>query len=530
MSGHRLDWRPAPLAHRLATVALLAGLAALLLSRPDLLLLAAPPVGVLAAGRAARRPRGLTVRVTDHPRRCFEGEPVEITVTARVDGALDEIAITLDHSSVFTAEITARDRSAASAEVTVVLSAGCWGRHPLPRVVVDCRSRYRTGQARVVLALGEIKVFPAGPPVRPRITTLDLPRRLGEHVARTAGSGVEFAGIRPYLPGDRVRDLNWKASGARGRPHVTTWADQRQAEIVLAVDTFTDLGARGRGTLDRGMRGAAAMATAYLRAGDRVGIVAFGGVLRWLAPGQGGLHFHRLAEAVMDVRNPHGVASDIVRVPRSALPPGALVIVFSPLLDDRPCRPSRTCGAAATRSSSSTPWTGNRRRASATRPPTCRCGCGAWTGGRCWPGSPTSASPWCPGRPRARSTRPPAPSDTRSADGTRDPPHQVRRRDGPCHGRHRSLRGRGPRCPRGCGHRAGTSRVPPRRGRLRWASAPPPALGRGGHLRRPHRRRAPATARTHRSHRRRRAERTRRRLPALPSLTKVRPRRRSVRT
>ncbi|WP_067793543.1 DUF58 domain-containing protein [Actinomadura formosensis] len=146
---------------------------------------------------------------------------------------------------------------------------------------------------------------------------------------------MEFAGIRPYLPGDRVRDLNWKASGARGRPHVTTRADQRQAEIVLAVDAFTDLGARGRGTLDRGMRGAAAMATAYLRAGDRVGIVAFGGVLRWLAPGQGGLHFHRLAEAVMDVRNPRGIASDVVRVPRSALPPGALVIVFSPLLDDR---------------------------------------------------------------------------------------------------------------------------------------------------------------------------------------------------
>lgn len=172
---------------------------------------------------------------------------------------------------------------------------------------------------------------------------LDLPRRLGDHVARATGSGMEFAGIRPHLPGDRARDVNWKASGLRGRLHVTTRADQRQAELVLALDAYTDLGEPGRTLLDRAVRGAAAVATAYLRGADRVGIVVFGGTLRWLAPGQGEHHFYRLAEAVMDARslgsdlgaNPAG---DLRRAPRSALPPGALVVVFSPLLDDRAVR------------------------------------------------------------------------------------------------------------------------------------------------------------------------------------------------
>ncbi|MFI0408140.1 DUF58 domain-containing protein [Actinomadura sp. 3N508] len=359
-----LSWRPAPAARGLATLAVLAGLAALLLSRANLLLLAAPPVGVLAAGIAARRPASVTLRATDYPRRCFESDALEITVTADAGGPVDEIALRLDDAPAFGVEIAAyvEDHAAGTARATFVLRPGYWGRHRLPRVVVDCRSRYRVAQARAALPLGDISVYPAGPPVRPRLVPLDLPRRLGDHVARATGSGVEFAGIRPYLPGDRARDVNWKASGLRGRLHVTTRADQRQAELVLALDAYTDLGERDRPPppthrhptdelrqtlLDRAVRGAATVATAYLRGADRVGIVVFGGALRWLAPGQGRHHFYRLAEAVMDAQSlgadlaggmAGDEAGDLRRAPRSALPPGALVIVFSPLLDDRAVR------------------------------------------------------------------------------------------------------------------------------------------------------------------------------------------------
>ncbi|TDD28247.1 DUF58 domain-containing protein, partial [Actinomadura sp. KC06] len=336
-----LAWRPAPVAHGLATIAVLAGLAALLLSRPNLLLLAAPAVGVLAAGLAARRPDTIAVRTTELPGRCFEGELIEITVTADAGGPVDEIALRLAPSPAFGVDVTAytQDRAAGTARAAFAVRPGYWGRHTLPRLVVDCRGRYRVGRARTELPLGEISVYPAGPPVRPRLVPLDLLRRLGDHVARAAGSGTEFAGIRPYLPGDRARDVNRKASGLRGRLHVTTRADQRQAELVLVLDAYTDLGEPGGTLIDRAVRGAAAVARAYLRGGDRVGIVAFGGTLRWLAPGQGEHHYYRLAEAVMDARDAGGdVTSDLRRVPRSALPPGALVIVFSPLLDDRAVR------------------------------------------------------------------------------------------------------------------------------------------------------------------------------------------------
>ncbi|MBO2458666.1 DUF58 domain-containing protein [Actinomadura violacea] len=331
MSGHALRWRPAPHAHRLATAAVLAALAALLTGEPVLLLLAAPPLGVLAAGFAAGRPATAAIEVAVRARRCFEGEPIEITVAITAAGPVGGIDVGIAGGPAFALDDRTLERAGGTVTATLVLRPRRWGRHDLPRLTVDLRSRHRVAQAVVPIALGEVRVFPAAAPVRPRLVPLDLLRRLGDHVARTAGSGVEFAGIRPYAPGDRARDVNWKASGLRGRLHVTTRADQRQAEIVLAVDALGP-----RGALDRAMRGAAALAAGYLRLGDRVGIVAFGGALRWLAPGQGGQHLYRLAEAVMDAGRPDGgTAPDLARIPRSALPPGALVIVFSPLLDER---------------------------------------------------------------------------------------------------------------------------------------------------------------------------------------------------
>ncbi len=58
-------------------------------------------------------------------------------------------------------------------------------------------------------------------------------------------------------------------------------------------------------------------------------------MLRWLSPGASGRKFYRIAQRMFDVRNDSVVTPDLDRIPRTALPPGALVILFSPLLDQR---------------------------------------------------------------------------------------------------------------------------------------------------------------------------------------------------
>lgn len=101
------------------------------------------------------------------------------------------------------------------------------------------------------------------------------------------------------------------------------------------IDGFSEVGPDGDSSIDVSVRGAAAVASAHLRAGDRVGAVALGGMLRWLGPGTSGRQFYRIAEMLFEVRNDSVVTPDLDRIPRTALPPGALVILFSPLLDQR---------------------------------------------------------------------------------------------------------------------------------------------------------------------------------------------------
>jgi uncharacterized protein (DUF58 family) len=191
------------------------------------------------------------------------------------------------------------------------------------------------GQASLTLRPGRVEVFPHPPAARASLLPADLLRRIGEHTATASGAGIEFSGIRGYQPGDRLRDLNWAVTSRLGQPYVNQRAALHAADLVIMIDAFSDVGPPGDTTLDLAVRGAAGLATAYLRTGDRVGMVVLGGVLKWLAPSPGNRHFFRIVEMAFGVRFASEANPDLDRVPRTALPPRALVVLFSPLLDRR---------------------------------------------------------------------------------------------------------------------------------------------------------------------------------------------------
>jgi uncharacterized protein (DUF58 family) len=104
---------------------------------------------------------------------------------------------------------------------------------------------------------------------------------------------------------------------------------------VVMIDAFGDSGPVSQASLDVAVHGAAALVTAYLRVSDRVGLVVLGGMLRWFGPAAGDRQFYRIAEMMLAARYDSFVTPDVGRIPRTALPPGTLVVVFSPLLDPR---------------------------------------------------------------------------------------------------------------------------------------------------------------------------------------------------
>ena len=212
-----------------------------------------------------------------------------------------------------------------------------WGR-PSPGTV---RVVGRAGalQTSRRIELDPLEVFPRPARMRSRLVPAELLRRIGEHTGRAVGEGVEFAGIRPYLPGDQLRDVNRAVSIRRGQLHVNQRAAARAADLVVMIDAFGPVddtaGPVSERTLDLAVHGAAALVTAYLRVSDRAGLVVLGGLLRWLGPAAGDRQFYRIAEMMLAARYDSFVTPDVGRIPRTALPPGTLVVVFSPLLDPR---------------------------------------------------------------------------------------------------------------------------------------------------------------------------------------------------
>lgn len=337
MSRRVITWRAAPRLGRLAAAVVIAVGAAIVTRHASLLLLAAPVLGALAVTTRRGEPAEVNATVEVSASRCFEDEEVGISVTLTSPVVLDEILFQLEVApavGLVSQPATHIVLGEATARRDWVVRPGLWGRRTPGVVHVRCRSG-GTWQADIDEPCAPIEIFPHPPPVHARLVPADLLRRIGDHVARTAGAGIEFSGIRGYLPGDRLRDVNWVVSSRRGGLHVNQRSALRAADVVLVVDAFSEVGPAGDSTLDVAVRGAAALATAHLRTGDRVGVVALGGVLRWLGPAAGDRQFYRIAEMVFDIRHDSAVTPDLDRIPRTALPPGALVVLFSPLLDER---------------------------------------------------------------------------------------------------------------------------------------------------------------------------------------------------
>jgi len=125
-------------------------------------------------------------------------------------------------------------------------------------------------------------------------------------------------------------------SARRGGLHVNQHHPERNADVVIFIDTFAEVGGGSGTTLDLAMRGAASLAARYLAVRDRVGLIGFGGIIRWLRPGMGVVQLYRLMDSLLDTRIVASYAwKGIDVIPTGTLPPKALLLALTPLIDER---------------------------------------------------------------------------------------------------------------------------------------------------------------------------------------------------
>jgi uncharacterized protein (DUF58 family) len=333
---------------KLARLVALAGIAAflgILLGRGELVALAAPIAVAVALGVAGTQRPTLEVELELDEERCAEGEVVEGRIRLRSDVAIPELDVAL----VLPAALRPIDGCArvaitlAGGEDRVLplrLSADRWGGQRAGPIALRAYGPGRLIAFEEVRRLERrLRVYPTTERLAQAIRPHDTQVLSGNHLARTNGDGIEFASVREFVPGDPIRRVNWRVTTRRGVLHVNEQHPERNADVVLFLDTFGDVGPPGRSSLDRTVRGAATLARYELQRKDRVGLVSFGGTVSWLRASSGQTHFLRLVESLLDVNVALSFAwKEIDALPRRALPPLALFVAFSPLIDRRAVR------------------------------------------------------------------------------------------------------------------------------------------------------------------------------------------------
>ncbi len=315
----------------------LAGLiGSLVAGRPEPVLLVAPFAVALAVGlglvSGASSPGVQAVMAAE---RTVEGEPVELSLHVSRPPAGWSQDVTVELPSELHPSATAYDRS--SGTLTVAVTPTRWGMHRVGRVGVRRRDPMRLFVTEThVTPRTLLRTYPSSARLRSVVEAADVQVRSGNQRSRSRGDGIEFADLRPFTPGDRARSVNWRATARRGDLWVNVQHPERSADTILLLDTFGQRSATARlESLDEAVRIVASLASAYQARRDRVGLLTFGGRLRWLGPGLGERQLYRVVDSLLDTEM---LISDswqeAAKVPIGVIPPRALLLAVTPLQSD----------------------------------------------------------------------------------------------------------------------------------------------------------------------------------------------------
>jgi uncharacterized protein (DUF58 family) len=103
----------------------------------------------------------------------------------------------------------------------------------------------------------------------------------GEYRSTFKGSGMEFEEVRPYVPGDDVRRIDWNVTARSDEPYVKEFREERELTLLLVLDVSGSVRFGGGGHDGRTekrlqiARVAGGLAYAAIRSNDRVGLVRF---------------------------------------------------------------------------------------------------------------------------------------------------------------------------------------------------------------------------------------------------------------
>lgn len=102
----------------------------------------------------------------------------------------------------------------------------------------------------------------------------------GSYHSPFRGQGLEFDSVRQYVPGDDVRNIDWRVTARSGSPHLKLFQEERERSVILCVDRNSSMQFGTKNTFKsiQAARAAALFGWQALSNHDRLGACLFGDV------------------------------------------------------------------------------------------------------------------------------------------------------------------------------------------------------------------------------------------------------------
>ena len=243
--------------------------------------------------------------------RVFEGDFVFVTLRIKNKSAFWI-------SSLFVSDIIPDTFDLVFGENFVVISLPPKGSIEFS-YVIRCSSRgvYKIGPVQLVIQdragffmknyliemYNEIMVYPSYEDVR-RFEFLQKvygTLLFGRYRVREKGHGYDFSSLRSYLPGDSIRQIDWKASARKGALIVKEYEAEKNVKLYIFLDSSLTmgLGSKHRTKLDYAARAAVLLSYLASRTQDLFGLVVYSEEIKDYIPARKGRrHFYKILEAL----------------------------------------------------------------------------------------------------------------------------------------------------------------------------------------------------------------------------------------
>jgi uncharacterized protein (DUF58 family) len=135
----------------------------------------------------------------------------------------------------------------------------------------------------------------------------------GEYHSIFKGRGMEFDEVRPYMPGDEIRTIDWNVTARMGQPFVKEYVEERELTVMLVVDASGsgDFASEGKFKRELAAELASVLSFSATNNKDKVGLLIFTDQVEfYIPPRKGRRHVLRLIRELLAFE-PEGNGTDI---------------------------------------------------------------------------------------------------------------------------------------------------------------------------------------------------------------------------